>query len=250
MHEKISPIQNPFQEIVKTYCEGKESIGKNIAVIAIGGTEGSGSTTTGQTINLVAHRMGIDVKYYSFNNEVEKEEQKEHGRMPKHPHKREPDIDRKIYLHFAEEMVSPSNFNSLVIVEGPLAPYVAKRLEKAAKDLHLELPSEMVKIYLTTRDKDVGYERKYLAALKTDQLIDKEAFFKKLDEQREIDLMAAWSAFPEITNVTPFSFNFSTGGESVYDLRYDTSAYDEMEITQQILTHPKVANMIAKLPIR
>lgn len=250
MNERISPIHNPFQEIVRASCEGREPIGKNIAVIAIGGTEGSGSTSTGKTIQAVAHRMGIDVKYLSFTEEAEKEEEKEHGRIPRKPHKREPIVDRTIYLNFAREMVSDANKNSLVVVEGILAPYVAKRLERTASELGLELPSEIVKVYLTTRDKDVGYERKYLAELKKNQLIDKEEFFKELDEQRNMDLIAARSAFPEIIGKTPFSFNFSTEGEGVYDLRYDTSAYNEGEITQQILTHPRVASMITALPNR
>jgi cytidylate kinase len=251
MTERISAYPDgPFHQFVRENCESKEISGKNIAVLAIGGTEGAGLTTTGRMIEEIASQQEhLKVHFYSAGEEMEK---KRKSMTDSHNSigyfRRDATVDRSVNLDIASHMIDPANKDSLVIVEGRLAPYIAKQLQFASDDLQLPIPAEIVTVYLTTRDRKMGYMRKYLNALKEDPTLDDNEFYAQMEEKNRLDLDAFWKAYPELQGTTPYSFNFQIRGKGVYDLRYDTAAYNEEDIALQIMTEPKVERLLSILP--
>jgi cytidylate kinase len=239
-------FNTPFHDLILEQLEGKEIAGKNIGVIAIAGTIGSGSSSTShELLSLAGQEFSVPTRFFSSGDEMRKIYTDTTGRRNMEGHfNRNSNIDRMVDKGLGLHMIDLTTQNSLVIAEGRLAPYVARNLQLASLDLGISLPSEMVTVFMTAEE-NIRYYRKFLQAKKEDPRITEEECYEGLNERRNGEINAFWAAYPDLKGINPYNVNFQIRKRPVYDLVYDTSSHEAVDIALDIIANEKVRKMLS-----
>lgn len=232
------PLEGRFHNLLAQELEGREFEGKNIAVLAIGGLPGSGvSSTCFELGTKISDKTGRQAKISVFEKERDRiyfEKTGKHRVEYYSPDELQASIDTD--LHMVRQMVNPENKGSVLIMDGRLAPFIAREMEFAEKDLLEQgriknpAPFEVLTAYLFAPE-DIRHSRKYLEAALQDPTLSFEQY-REILKKTTVDENAAFArTWPDLRGMTPNNMAAKIRGKRLYDLTYDTGTHSNAEIT-------------------
>jgi hypothetical protein len=233
--------------------------GANIGVVAIDGFRWAGVSTVSQDLaTLVAQRTGNQPTLLSYDSEYARLRE---DALSTIGIKSEEDIHREVDRRIASQMMDPANKGKVLIIEGSRMPFVARQLEREAKDSRLALqegqpasiltlpegtpfPAKIVTAFIYA-DTEARYERKYKGQPSEWRNHAKRQY--ELERIEEANLQSFWMAYPNFTGENPASISFNVAGRPVYDLFYDSTNHTSMDIALKIFESNHFKNQI--LPV-
>lgn len=248
-----STPENPFRRLMAEKLADKEFGSRNIGVLAIGGLPGTGVTSTTAALeSIITSQTDIPVHAFSF----EQERRRIYHELTGHYESLEGDNEGEIQaglvtdLFMAEQMISPENSNSFVIIDGRLGPYIAKKMLFAGRSLESQgrlkypLPFTLTTVYLHAKE-DVRHTRKFLQAVRQQPMIDLDGYrdLLKLELVEEQSTFA--KAYPDLLGKTLNNMSAQLEGEYLYDMRFDTSTHTSNEVALSILTALQMQQLLS-----
>lgn len=254
MSELIRPIpEDPFLRLMTEKLADKEFDSRNIRVIAVGGLPGTGATSTTTAVSdIITAETDIPVHAFSF----EQERRRIYHELTGHYESPEGDTELEIHvglatdLFMAEQMISPENSNSFVIIDGRLGPYIAKKMLFTGKSLENQgrlrspLPFKPATVYLHATE-DVRHTRKFLQAVRQQPMLNFDGYRESLRRELVEEQRGFAKAYPDLLGKTLNNMAAQLGGEYLYDMRFDTSTHTANEIALNILSAHQTQQLLS-----
>lgn len=246
MSEKLQgSTEDFFRDILRENLSGPRET--NVAVLAVGGSPGSGVTTTCKEMaKIIQEQTTIPVHVFSSSGESHRLTQEMTG-IRKTEVRRDPQSIREVDRRLALKVLSPDSAHSIVIADGRFTPLVTKGLQQAGRHYPIALPFKSLGIHLEADDQ-TRFARLYLAARNEGGRMPSVDLVQDATQQNELrEMNALWEAYPNLVGKNPSNIDFQLNGERVYDLHWDTDRYTNKvtELANRILINPQVSELLA-----